>query len=711
MSSTYKDLIRKFFPSWKMALILVGMALSIGAAIRYAERSAAIHNVRAQKWRVGFHQSEPFVYRGADGKPIGFAKDVLTEAARRAGIELEWVFIPQGALAAFQRGAIDLYPRSSDVAGMGRAPYISASWFETFYGVVQKATRDAPPPGSLTGKQVATGPSHFSNVFASKILPGAIVIRKPSWKDVLISVCTGDTDAAFAELREATSILMASLPECHDQPVRLWPMRNAVLQAGIGSTLRARLAADVLREEIGNIAAEGLLSDIHARWYLATLNEVTAVDQIFGFKSRQKILLMVSGILVLLLLAAAVVSWRMRQLRLAALHASEAKSMFVASMSHEIRTPMNGVIGMANLLRETPLTAEQREMLDTITQSSESLLSIINDVLDVSKLEAGQMRILQTDFSPGEVTKSVSALVMPGARNKGLALAVEIGDATPALVHGDSLRLRQILLNLVGNAIKFTESGTITISLDCVERANQKRLCFTVSDTGIGISDAAQSRLFTPFMQVDSSSTRTYEGTGLGLAISKRLVNLMGGEIGVNSRACEGSSFWFEIPFSAAQPAQPTATPPAAIAYGGVPPLRVLLAEDNRVNQMVASKLVEKMGHTVQVAANGAEVVRAFQHANWDLILMDCQMPELDGYEATRQIRNLERALGRRTMIVALTAHAMAEDKNKCLEAGMDGYITKPVNPDELMKVLDQAAARRLLNEDALVLYSGPASI
>jgi CheY-like chemotaxis protein len=338
-------------------------------------------------------------------------------------------------------------------------------------------------------------------------------------------------------------------------------------------------------------------------------------------------------------------------------------------------------------------------MLDTITQSSESLLSVINDVLDFSKLEANQMRVAPADYQPMEVVRSVHALLLPVAREKGIALTVSPENEGIDWGRGDALRIRQILLNLASNAVKFTESGTVTISAEPRQADDgAARIRFSVQDTGIGIPSAEQERLFTPFTQVDSSSTRSYKGTGLGLAISKRLVTLMGGLIGVDSTLGQGSRFWFEIPFhkpSTASPPPPAVSeePPPAMQPTEGSSLKILVAEDNKVNQLVASKILRNLGHSVELASNGREAVAAFQQSHWDLILMDCQMPEVDGYEATRQIRSLERALGKKTKIVALTAHAMAEDQLRCSEAGMDGYITKPLDPGQLYTLLHQQSA------------------
>jgi signal transduction histidine kinase/CheY-like chemotaxis protein len=704
----------KSWSTWKFVLLLFAASLT-GAGIYAGWRQhATLSDIRSQTWRVGYHQTEPFISRGTDGQPVGFAKDVLTEAARRARIKLEWVFIPQGAYAAFETNVIDLFPRSSDVQGLRRAPYITANWFESYYGIARRQ-KDASPAGvmsaaNLAGRKVATGSTPFATKFAEKLLPGAVILPQAHWKDVLVAVCRGEVDAAFAELREASAFLASGIPDCQDQNVRLWPVREGAVEAGIGATLRARAVADLLRDEIGGIAADGMLSDLHAKWFVATPNEVTSINQLAAYQSRQRMLMIFSIVLAVLLVVLGAVTLRMQQLRVEATRASEAKSMFVATMSHEIRTPMNGVLGMANLLRDTPLTAEQRDMLDTISRSSESLLQVINDILDMSKLDANQMRVHPVNYSPVALARGVAALVMPSAREKNLTVEVIDDGLGECEGRGDAHRIRQVLLNLAGNAVKFTEFGAISIS---IEHSNSANIRFTVTDTGIGIPADQIPNLFTPFTQVDSGSARSFEGTGLGLAISRKLVQCMGGEIGVESVPNRGSRFWFEIPFPPPSPDLPDATAEATGLRRAATPararliaedsvteasaqkaLRILVAEDNRVNQLVATKMLRNLGHVVEIASNGREAVSAFENSPWDLILMDCQMPGVDGYEATRQIRNLERSVGRKSRIVALTAHAMSEDQNRCREAGMDGYITKPIDPGELVSIIAATSDR-----------------
>jgi signal transduction histidine kinase/CheY-like chemotaxis protein len=366
--------------------------------------------------------------------------------------------------------------------------------------------------------------------------------------------------------------------------------------------------------------------------------------------------------------------------------ANRVKSIFLASMSHEIRTPLNGVIGMTTLLLDTTQTAEQREYSETIRLSGKLLLRLINDILDFSKIESGNLELESINFDLHTVIEESIELIATGAHQKGLVTNTVIDTTIPEWINGDPTRLSQILLNLLNNALKFTAKGEITITVSL----NKKMLHFEIRDTGIGITPAVKPLLFKSFSQGDVSTTRKYGGTGLGLAISKRLVESMGGEIDVDSIPGKGSKFWFTIPLNIAtakkDKIEKLITPERCSVTSR--DAHILIAEDNVINQLVAVNMLKKLGFTkIDVVTDGLEVLKALEKIPYDLIFMDCEMPEMDGYDATRKIRV---ALKKHIPIIAMTAHALKGDKEKCLDAGMNDYLSKPIDRKELIRALEQ---------------------
>lgn len=362
--------------------------------------------------------------------------------------------------------------------------------------------------------------------------------------------------------------------------------------------------------------------------------------------------------------------------------ANQAKSEFLATMSHEIRTPMNGIMGMLQVLQLSSLSPEQKTQVEVAAGSADTLMRLLNDILDFSKIESGKLDFESVPFALAPTITEVVALLRARAAEKRLELHLELPPELPTHVVGDAVRLKQVLLNLTGNAIKFTERGRVGIALRIVRRTSEVvTLEFAVTDTGIGIDEATQARLFQVFSQGDSSTTRRFGGTGLGLAISQKLVNRMGGHIAVQSQLGAGSTFVFDLTLPLAPPpaapARAALTPPARSFAG-----RVLVVEDDRVNQRVIELMLQKLGLQTVIVADGAAAVEIAIGEHWDAVLMDCQMPGMDGYEATRQIR--ARSQGKSLPIIALTANAMSGDRDACLAAGMDDFLAKPIRQEEL---------------------------
>ncbi len=661
--------------------------------------------------RVGFQDSPPYQQVNADGSAGGPAIEIISEACRRRRLAIQWVPAPAGPDRSLESGRVDLWPL------VGRLPerlarfHISAPWHSISYWMISPESSGFSGTHQLAGRSVAHSKVGVNASLARKNFPGARLLERNSIAQVWEAVCTGRVDAGVVAGSQADAAVYRQAKACREFRLRFTPLPGGRVWFGVGArreTPGAARAADVIRAELGEMARDGSLASIFFRWFFEPSNEAAMVYYLTEVEKRTWYLAGGLGVVTLLLGLLAWQTLRVRSARRTAERANAAKSDFLASMSHEIRTPMNGVVGMTALLLETPLNPEQREYAQTIRSSADSLLTILNDILDLSKAASGKLSIEAAPFDLSQVIGGVQALLAPRAIEKGLEFAVRYAAGSPRRFVGDAGRIRQVLTNLLGNAVKFTARGRVCIEVTVdAAREGVSQVMVAVEDTGIGIAADKLPVVFEQYAQAETSIERCYGGTGLGLSISRQLIELMGGSIHVGSQEGAGSRFWFVLPLRLdTSPVRPLETLRAAVEDAGAPLRgRVLLAEDNLVNQRVTERMLAKIGCQVDVAVNGREAVEMALEGGYDLVLMDCHMPGMDGFEATRELRR--RLPGSaRLPIVALTASAMEGDRERCLAAGMDDFLGKPVKAGEL-----EATLRRWLRRGAAAVQPTEAPV
>jgi PAS domain S-box-containing protein len=485
-------------------------------------------------------------------------------------------------------------------------------------------------------------------------LEGNARYTNPAWHRITRIAEDGEPHAAWKAILH---------PDDANSTMALW---QAALETGSGFDHRWRIVVD------GEV-----------RWLDACVAPTFAGGQVSGFVGT-----------VVDVTALVIAETSLAEARDQAIEASRMKSEFIANISHEIRTPLNGVLGLTQILADSPLDPKQQSYVDTIRRAGDELLELLNNVLDLSKFEAGAMRTETVTFDIAALVRDTAQLFEASATNRGLVLDVMISQRLAPLVAGDPTRLRQVISNLVSNAIKFTDHGGVTVAAEPeLVSADKFLLRVAVTDTGIGIPSDAHQAVFEAFAQGDSSTTRRFGGSGLGLSISKRIVEIMGGRVELDSSPGRGSTFTVWVPLGIADPVATSGA--ASSAPPAVTPRRVLVVEDNAVNQLVLQTMLGKLGHEVDIAENGADAVALAAMGPYDVIFMDCQMPVMDGYAATKAIRALSNGAAT-TPIVALTASAMPEDRQRCLNAGMDAYLSKPIKQSDLVDAIAHASHYRI---------------
>jgi signal transduction histidine kinase/CheY-like chemotaxis protein len=656
-------------------------------------------------FRAGYEEVPPSEFAGADGSPRGAVIEVMQEAARRRRLQLVWVHASAGSERSLSTAETELWPIFSDLPWRRSLFFVSRPYSFVRYWLVVDQNSPLTSSSQMAGRSVVVKyPPGMMEAVARWFFPQARVQRQPDDAGVFHAICSGESDGAVVAERVEQRIGEVQTGPCLGRSFRYLPIPDGYGNAGIGAArgnLRAIQAANALREEISEMARDGTLAGIYFRWYHESNNDTLTLDLTEEARRREVLRNIGIGGLFLIL---GVIYWLYHRARAArkmadaacarATEATASKSEFLANMSHEIRTPMNAIIGMTQLTLETALDDEQRDCLSTVGRSAQALLRLLNDILDFSKVEAGKLDLISSAFDLRQCIGDVVRTLSPGAEERGLRLTSQVDCGVPEFLLGDRQRLQQIVMNLVGNALKFTHQGGVHVRTAVESRDSEAiAIHLTVADTGLGIPADKQQIIFAPFEQADGSTTRKYGGTGLGLAISTQVARLMNGTLEVespwrdpdNGRLIAGSTFHFRASFKES-PAPDHRE--AAVAAPLVRGLRVLLAEDNAVNQKLAMRLLEKGGHIVHVAANGREAVEIFSREEVDVILMDLQMPEMDGFQATSAIRESEQARGGHVPIVALTAHALSGDRANCLSSGMDDYLAKPYSYEDLNLVL-----------------------
>jgi len=644
-------------------------------------------------YRIAYDSTPPH-YDHVPGKgAAGFAVDVMNEAARRAGVRLEWVYLGNGARAALLAGQVDLSPLGYYRPGSYPSLHQTRPWTEDYHVLVWDKARFSSDASDWAGRKVAHVGRVASAEMAASRFKGSTLLPAKSRLEALRTVCTGAADVAFVDLRVIESALLERPDECGRVRFHVQQSADSVDRLSLFARPAVAAVAERMRDSIDTMIDDGSFVTIADRWFVFSGAELRNVTRLQQSNQQLRWLTALCAAMAIAIGALAILIRKLRDARATADRARVLQAEFLANVSHEIRTPMNGVIGAAEIVLDSDLSAEQRDYVETVRDSALTQLELLNQILDQSKLDSGVMVLDIEAFSPARLIVQIERTFQHAAARKGLWLRHSIEGDPAGCVKGDQLRIRQIVSNLVGNAIKFTSNGGVDIRLAIKRSTDTSEIIVTVADTGIGIPVEQHASVFERFRQADSSTTRRYGGTGLGLTIAQHLAQLMSGEISLRSARGEGSQFTFRVQLPTAAPESGSVARPEQ-TVGALDGQRVLLVEDNAVNRKVASEILRKLGAVVTVAVDGREAVAVCSESTFDVVLMDCHMPEMDGYAATAAIRDLP-APARDVPIVALTAGVSSEERRAALAAGMSAFLAKPINREELASTLAGLARSR----------------
>ncbi|HYO80154.1 MAG TPA: ATP-binding protein [Bryobacteraceae bacterium] len=665
--------------------------LMLGSGVLIGQLSLDARGAPMRKVRIGVDQAAPYQSWIEGRGPNGFSVEVIGEAARRRGIPVEWVNWPAGPRSAFQHGAVDIWPVLATVAGREFGLYVTREWIRNQYAVVWRGRADGirEPVPDWTGRTLSVVNLPFSIRVFKGAFPHSTALARPDRTEVMHALCTGEADGAFIEVRLLEANILSRPAGCEGIHFRVQVLSSLSRPMSLASSWEFRRELEALRDEIDVMQQDGTLAQMLDRWFVFTNIEAKSQVELEDARTRQKTTLALLFLMTLLMAAMVFLYRKARIARTAAERANRAKSEFLANVSHEVRTPMKGVVGMADLLLRTSLDPVQREYAVTIAESARLQLSILNDILDSAKIESGKLQLERVPFSPAELVERLRPAYEVIAAERKLNLEIHAKNLPPAVI-GDPLRLRQVLGNLVSNALKFTPQGFVRIEASAEVTGQSATLTFVVTDSGIGVAPEEQQRIFEKFAQADTSTTRHYGGTGLGLSISRKLVEMMGGTIRLSSTPGHGSTFWFTVPLplSAAPVSAPAATEKLKPMHAEQP---ILIVEDNAVNRKIAQAQLARMGLRSEVARDGFEAVDMCSRNHYAAILMDCQMPGMNGFEAAAAIRKL----GRQWPIIALTAAAANIDREHALQSGMNDFVSKPVESTVLAAKLKEWLSRK----------------